>query len=308
MKIAIFKNPANIGWRLAEGFRALGHEATVYARPDKYDFPRDVTMPEGPEWNLWLANMVSKLMPYDIIHIAGGIWRGEVAWKALSPFLPPIFIQYNGGEARNGGGLHWQSVASGFFYVDPDIRPLVPDSAKWLPQPIDTALMARTPSTRNGGREPVFGHFPTGSKGTEEIIDRFVKAFGQKSMDAGRQNLIVRGNGATLRVFYNLPHGRILDLVANDVDVVIDQITSLGIFGYISVEAMALGKPTLSTIDRSFYPADCPVIYPSVLKLMELARDKSYRAWLGQRGREYVTRVHNSHIIATRTIEAYKND
>ena len=118
-------------------------------------------------------------------------------------------------------------------------------------------------------------------------------------------DIIVHGNGATLWVFYGIPHQAVLDTIANVADVVIDQYTSLGIYGYVSVEAMALGKPALSTLRRDLYPYDCPVIYPRVTKLMELARDEGYRKWLGERGRAYAGRVYDARQVATKSIDAY---
>lgn len=306
MRIAHLKNIANLAWRLAEGQRKLGHEAVVYARDDRYGFPRDVAMPDGPGWNVWMLGRLRELREFDVIHVHGGVWRGEVAYRALAPFLPPIFVQYNGGEARRGGGLHWQGAARGFFYTDPDIKGLVPGGAVRLPLPIDTGAMNRIPTRRTGGRDPVFAHFPTGDKGTEEIIGMFVRAFGKREIDAGHQDLVIRGDGATLWVFFDVPHAEVLDIMANTADVVIDQVTDLGIYATVSVEAMALGKPALSTIDRSLYPPSCPVVRPSAPKLMELARDAGYRKWLGERGREYVARVHDARRVAEKTIEAYE--
>ena len=101
-----------------------------------------------------------------------------------------------------------------------------------------------------------------------------------------------------------IPHDRV-ESVIRRADVVFDQIAPFGIYGYITVEAMALGKPALSTINRELYPADCPVIYPRVTKLMELAKDESGRRHYGELGRAYVERVHAAPVVAKKALDAY---
>lgn len=297
MRIAFLKNPANIAWRLAEGMRKLGYEAVVYSRYSPYGFPFDRPMPEGPEWNLWLLRELPRLRKFDALHVVGGIWRGEVAYKALAPLLPPIFVQYNGGEARNGGGLHWQGVAKGFFYVDQDIRSLVPEGAVHLPQPIDTETMPNV-STTGSDERTVFAHFPTGEKGTDRIVEMFESAFGR----GGTTEAFARR--CQLRIFDDVTHAKALrEMMVSDV--VIDQLTDLGIYGYVAVEAMAMGKPAMSSIRREYYPSDCPVIYPRAVAMMELTRPEN-RKWYGEAGRRYVERVHDSKIVAQTALDAYE--
>lgn len=308
MRIVHIKNPANLAWRLAEGQRGLGHDATVFSRGDRYGFPYDELMPSGPGWNVWLLKRLPEFRDADVIHVHGGVWRGEVAYNALRLLRRrPIFVQYNGSEARRGGGLHWRGIADGTFYTDPDIRPLVPAGSTWCPQPVTLPEM-----TPPGEKErPLFVHMPSADalKGTRQVVQMFERAFGPCSsylMDfpgGGTKDLYV-GKDAELWVLRGIPHYGVSSVIRH-ADVVFDQISPMRIYGYASVEAMALGRPVLATLDRTLYPSDCPVIFPGVAKLMELARDADTRAHYGRMGREYVERVHDARAVAERVLDRY---
>ena len=293
MRIVHVKNPANLAWRLAEGQRKLGHEAIVWSRGDRYGFPYDVLMPSGAKWNLWLLKKLPELSTFDILHVHGGAWRGDVAYKVISILLSkmPIFIHCNGSEARHGGGLHWMSISDGTFYTDPDIARFMPEGSVWVPQPIDTSLICNASSTEN--ERPVFVHVPSAPelKGTNAIKNMFQQTF---------------PNGeAELRIVSGVTHKAALNAM-READIVFDQISPMGIYGFTSVEAMALGKPVLATLDRNLYPADCPVIYPCATKLMELAYDVTGRRHYGSLGRAYVERVHSSTVVARKVLDAYE--
>lgn len=308
MRILHIKNVANLAWRLAQAQRRLGHDAIVWSRGDRYGFPYDVLMPSGLVWNLWMLRRLPEIVTtFDVLHIHGGAWPGEAAYKVVSLLGVPIFMQFNGSEARNGNGLHWTSVADGTFYTDPDIAGLVPSGSRWLPQPID---VPEYPTPFCDNERPLFVHVPSSrqTKGTDRVIDMFGAAFGPLRQAEGiavrGRKTIYTGRDAELWVLDGIPH-EYVESVVKRADVLFDQISPLGIYGYASIEAMALGRPVLSTVDRGLYPPDCPVVYPRAGKLMELARDAKYREWLGQRGHAYAARVHESTRVAQRALDAY---
>ena len=291
---------------LAAGQRAIGHEAVTLTRPpNPYKFPSDVTLSPFKPKATWQALRFARRWEPNVVHVHGGLWWLDGLYGIVDDAI--LAVHYHGTETRSRNGLKWRSLPDVTFYTPPDIRDAHP-GATWLPQPIDTEAMNLVSARRIEGHDPIFAHFPSdpATKGTHDIIDMFVRAFGKKAVDAGRNDIIVHGNGATLWVFYGIPHQAVLDTIANVADVVIDQYTSLGIYGYVGTEAMALGKPALSTLRRDLYPYDCPVIYPRVTKLMELARDEGYRKWLGERGRAYAGRVYDARQVATKSIDAYE--
>lgn len=300
MRILHVKNVTNLAWRLAQAQKRLGHDAIVWSRGDRYGFPYDALMPSGPKWNLWMLKRLPELATFDVLHIHGGVWRGEMAYKVVSALTKmPIFIQYNGSEARHGGGLHWTSIADGTFYTDPDIANLVPDGSVWVPQPID---IPENPEPFHENEYPLFVHIPSSYqlKGTSQVIEMFDQAFGPLR----RTGTSYVGRDAELRILSGVPFKEV-ELAVKQADVLFDQISPMGIYGYASVEAMALGRPSLATVNRLLYPSDCPVIRPRATKLMELAYDEGARRQYGALGRAYVERVHASQVVAQKVLDAY---
>ena len=329
VKIVHLKNPANLAWRLAQGQRMLGHDAVVFSRGDVYDFPFDYYMPSGAKWNWWLIRHVNAIRQADVVHIHGGIWRGELAYhilRMLKKRSMRIFVHYNGSEARQGGGLHHQRVADGFFYTDPDIVSLVPKDSIWVPQPVELPTIeptivdaarrgvcdraVRPHTVVNTDRAVRFVHAPSSDalKGTAKVVEMFDEAFGPlrkyECLQFPGPRTVYYGKGADLWIVRGWSHERLQSVIAQ-ADVVIDQISDLGIYGYASAEAMAYAKPVLSTIDRSLMPADCPVVFPCVSKLLDLASHASVREHVGALGRAYVERLHASEVVAQRVIDAY---
>jgi glycosyltransferase involved in cell wall biosynthesis len=97
-----------------------------------------------------------------------------------------------------------------------------------------------------------------------------------------------------------------------DCDVFVDQL-HMGWYGMVSAEAMAMGKPTMAYIRPDFEPRlkDGPVVRTSVETLTEdlaaLLQDAPRRRELGERGRAYVEREHEAHVIAGRLVDLYRS-
>ena len=94
-------------------------------------------------------------------------------------------------------------------------------------------------------------------------------------------------------------------------DVFVDQLF-MGWYGMVSVEAMALGKPTLAFMRPAFEPAaaGCPVVRTSVETLehdiADLLADAPRRTRLGEEGRAWVERHHDAHVIARQLVALYQ--
>jgi glycosyltransferase involved in cell wall biosynthesis len=97
-----------------------------------------------------------------------------------------------------------------------------------------------------------------------------------------------------------------------DADIVIDQLL-LESYGIFAIECMALGKPVLCRIDDHFikYYSDIPIVVtdPETLydNLKMLIQDPKLRQDLGEKGRRFVEKVHDSREIARQLIDLYKS-
>ena len=306
MRILHIRNIANYGWQLAQAQRRLGHDAVVWAQgASLYGFPCDDTIASSDpvRWNLSMLRRWSLIRDFDVVHIHGGIWPTQVAFRLMKNFKA---VHYHGSETRSGKGMSWQSIADVKFISTPDLQRYHPD-AIWAPQPIDLPELGE----HFEHDVPMFAHFVRGNqKGTPQVIEMFSRAFGPlqhlylEFPQGGRKDFYI-GEKAELWVFEGIPHDGV-EQVIKAADVVFDQISPYGIYGYVSVEAMAHERPVLATLNRALYPSDCPVVYPRVTKLMELARDMDTRLRYGELGRAYVERVHDSSVVAQRVLDAYR--
>ena len=305
MRILHLKNVAGYASRLAQAQRQLGHDAVVWSRGETYGFPYDTLMPSGPQWNLWMLRRWTQLHNFDVLHIHGGIYRGEVFYPLFKRLTEiRTIVHYHGTESRLGGGLYHRKVADKVFFTPPDLWTYHP-GGMWIPQPIDLPEPVETFEHD----VPMFAHFAGTSKGTSLVIEMFNRTFGplrhtRLDFPQGGHKDFYIGNDAGLWVLTGIPYNGVLQVMKR-ADVVFDQIAPFGIYGYVAVEAMALGRPVLATVDRSLYPSDCPVIYPRETKLMELAHDAASREHYCKLGRAYAERVHEASVVARLVLDAY---
>lgn len=110
----------------------------------------------------------------------------------------------------------------------------------------------------------------------------------------------------------NKSHAEAIEIYKN-ADIVIDQLL-IGSYGMLSIEAMALGKPTICYIRDDLletFPNGLPIFnankYNIEIKLEELITNWSLRNKLGRRGRDYIINYHDSKKIAKMAIEIYQN-
>ncbi len=103
-----------------------------------------------------------------------------------------------------------------------------------------------------------------------------------------------------------------LKLALAECDVFVDQV-HMGWYGMVTAEAMAMARPALCYIRPDFEPRmkDCPVVRTSVETLTgdlsALLQDAPRRRELGVRGRDYVEREHEAHVIAGHLIALYRS-
>jgi len=308
-------NPANQAWTLAKAQRRLGHEATVFSRDNPWKFSRDIVLPDtrGPfQVNVGLLQLWKQLQDFDVLHVHGGIRRGSVFYPLFKKMSGrELVIHYHGSETRNGTGLYWQNTADALFYTPPDIKFYLPERARWLPQAVDMdgALHAPEPRPVNSKRRPVIVHFSTNeaNKGTTNVVRLFEETFPESFGEHGPDCSCYHGGdgSAVLWVFRKpLDRTRALSIMQN-ADIIIDQVTSFGIYGAVAAEAMALGRPVMASSNQGFYGRDCPVFWPSPTMLEKLVRDSDLRFRASLEGMEYAKRVHDPLVVAQRALDAY---
>jgi hypothetical protein len=151
---------------------------------------------------------------------------------------------------------------------------------------------------RRNPDKPVVVHIPSDPavKGTQRI---------QEAVEA-----VARRVPLEFRLLPRVLHDRAMRELAQ-ADVVVDQLNSVTT-GVLALEAMQLGLPVLSEVDRRAlapFQQDSPAIAvtPESLatELESLVRDPERRAKLGERGRAFVARVHAAPRVAATVLRVY---
>ncbi|MEC2077074.1 glycosyltransferase family 4 protein [Metabacillus fastidiosus] len=148
---------------------------------------------------------------------------------------------------------------------------------------------------------PLIVHAPTSRdlKGTEHIIDAV-------------NSLKREGIPLYFQLIEGKTNSQARELLSR-ADIVIDQIR-IGAYGYVSTEAMVLGKPVICYIREDLvnkYPSELPIInanpdnLTSILKNL-VSQPENWRK-LGVLGRRYVKQYHSTHKIAEDYIKLYKS-
>nr|WP_245301462.1 glycosyltransferase family 4 protein [Virgibacillus natechei] len=149
--------------------------------------------------------------------------------------------------------------------------------------------------------KPLIVHAPTkrNLKGTEFILE----AVEQLQND---------GVLFDFKLIEGLDHQKTMELLS-EADIVIDQLR-IGSAGYLSTEAMALGKPVICYIREDLvdkYPAGFPVVNANPDTILTVLEDliNNPNRWkdLGVKGRAYVKQHHNAAKVVNQYIDVYKN-
>src|ERR1035437_6340576 len=149
----------------------------------------------------------------------------------------------------------------------------------------------------------VIMHAPThrGNKGTDFIIEAIEK-------------LISEGEPICFNLVENVTHDRLKEDYKK-ADIFIDQIMG-GWYGTASIEAMALGRPVICSIRKSYFEyidygpeipmihADPDFIYDSIKYLI---KNRSKLPEIGKASRRFIEKVHDVRKVTTALIKYYQN-
>jgi len=238
----------------------------------------------------YLRAFLAAIEPYDVLHFHYRTYLPQFAdlpvWRALGK---QIWVSFHGSDIR-GHRLKAANpllrLADRVFVSTPDLLQAVP-RAEWLPNPAP----AQFPPTPTAGEDlPLVVHCPSrrATKGTAQILE---------AVSALKES----GEQFKFRIIENQPHAEVLRQI-QAADIVIDQAATDGLYAMVALEAMTAGKPTLADINgaKDRLPHGCPVVNCGNTP-DEIATALSYclespgrRAIIGQKGIEYVTRVHGA--------------
>ena len=300
------RDMAGVSRVLSKYQRKLGYKSdTLDFRYNKYDygidfyFPRKTHLPTGLERSLVLKQMVSD---YDIFHFhtASATKRGFdlPVWKA---FGKKVIVHYHGSRIRGKKEKFFYKTFSDHVFVStPDLLKYTANGI-WIPNPAD---LEKIPFVGVSEKQDCINivHSPTNRKikGTEYVIESV-------------RQLKSEGYNINLILVENLPHEKALEIYKK-ADIVVDWINLIyGIYGVVSIESMALGKPVICSIDQEFidnYYKNLPIVNADKTNLVEkiriLIEDLDLRKKLSEEGRKYVEKMHDGEKIAEKIISHYE--
>lgn len=253
----------------------------------------------SPKTFLFLAN---KAKNYDILHFHGAasFFSGGIdlpLWQALGK---KIVLHFHGSDAR-AAKKHlkpWFKDIETVFVSTPDLAEIVP-RAEWIPNPINTRKL-KPKKTKN--KMPAVLHAPT---------DRKIK--GTRHVLKAVKELKKQGLKFDFRLIENKKNTESLNELKK-ADIVVDWINpGYGIYGLLSIEAMALGKPVLCSLKKDLvkkYCKNCPIVNvkPGELKkeLKKLIENKELRKQIGRKSRKYAVEMHDSLNVAKKVSRGYR--
>jgi glycosyltransferase involved in cell wall biosynthesis len=293
------------GFKISRAQRKLGHKSDFAVfRPSFSYFPADFVLKD--EKGVWsrsrkLSFLLRCLKDYDIFHLhSDSIFASEFKDIPLLKALgKKVIFHFHGTDIR-GKKMHPRIGSSHALMVStPDLFRYVPD-AIWIPQPVD--LEYWTPPAADKLKKIItILHAPTNrmKSGTDFIISTV-------------EELKREGYPVDLSLIERQPYEKLKPYYQAG-DIFMDKIT-LGIYGNIAIEGMALKKPVCAFINEevvSFYPKELPVVNtsPDNLKqnLKRLIEDERLRKELGEKGRAYVEKYHHVKKVALKCLSIYRN-
>lgn len=327
-------NVANQSWAIAQGLRALGHEAEVWhynQNPFGYPCDRNPPFPPGTAQDLY-GLITEAIERFDILHFHFGRSLVQRAFKELPALwdLPlyraankPVFFTFHGTDVRlkskHMAENTWsyyrfadmpcdeeqitarlqviRTYANGLFVASPINLPYVPDATV---HPLAIELDA-WPYVGPANRDvPLVVHVSSrrATKGTD---------FALRAVEKARAD----GLKFDFRLVENVSNDEVRRILS-EADVVIHNLL-FGDYEMTGVEAMALGKVVITRLDESVTQryGSLPVQNAdpdTVADVLErVLGDADLRAVLGEEGRRFVERTHDAKVVAAQLLRSYED-
>jgi len=330
--VRVLHAPAEIAGQasvLARALRRLGIEAHALAynpgfpqyRPDEQrDYDR---RPLLGRYAGYLASAARHLGRWDVYHFH----FGRTLVPPHNPDLPlvkalggRVVFHHHGCDVRNRAHMLATHARATCTECDPFCVPARQRQVLAAARAWADAELVSTPDLLESA--PRAAHLPVAAdleqyafsppRGAPRLVvhaptNRLIK--GTRYVERAFRALEPRFPDTRFVVAERLPWRDLIGLLAA-ADVVVDQLF-MGWYGMVAVEAMALGKPVLCFIRPDFEARlrDCPIVRCTLEDLTERLAELlagEARAALGERGRAYVEREHESGVIAARLLELYR--
>ena len=246
-----------------------------------------------------------------VVTYQGDDARQGTSWgRPGSPFESPLgeladHYTVEGDDAKRKAIAQMARFAHRIFYVNPDLRTVLPESAEFLPYASLDPREWEPVERREAAARPLVVHAPfqRGVKGSSYVIEAV-----ERLQEEGVELEFVLLEGKTIEGARRL---------YERADLLVDQLI-LGWYGGIGVELMALGKPVVAHIreaDLGVVPAEMRAEIPIIRATTETIYDV-LREWLterrdelpeiGRQGRAYVERWHDPLLIAAQMKRVYE--
>ncbi len=253
-----------------------------------------------------IQNMISS---FDVIHFH---YRSVISvpmffipygldlplWKAQGK---RIVMHFHGSDIR-GKGVQplYQKFPDQILVSTPDLLEWAPDSATWVPRPIDASEFTPHYPQPNNSDPIKIVHAPSSreKKGTKHV-------------QRAASNLKNQGYDINLQLVENTPRSEAIEIYKK-ADIIIDQIdTDHGMYGMFSIEAMALGKPVIASLGESakkHIPDNLPIVSATsknLTKTISNIIEENCIYDLGRLGRIYVEETHDVQKVVEKYNRSY---
>tara|TARA_B110000116_G_scaffold87494_1_gene76132 strand:- start:2928 stop:3860 length:933 start_codon:yes stop_codon:yes gene_type:complete len=307
MRILHLNNPAQVASNLVKAQRELGIDANLAITGNKrlhdnYDYDLSSISTKYFRGKFDLGRRLYDLIKdCDILHYHGQAistgYRDLIMWAGI--MKKPIILHYHGSEIRNKKSSQFVNDFVEHIYVStPDLLKSV-KSAEWLPNPVN--LEKRVYSDLAITEKLIVLHAPSNRKikNTQAVID---------SIDILKDE----GIEIELNLAENIGHEKLMEMISES-HLIIDWVNpDFGIYGVLSIESMAMGRPVICTLTESLYKKyDLPIIHchPNDLssKIRNLSSTRDKLIDKGKLGYDFVHKYHDSTEIAKKVINRYES-
>lgn len=250
-------------------------------------------------WNYKIRPLLDFILSFDLYILEGGtgLLRCGKIIEIIKSAGKKVAILYLGSDLRTRGAMpKIESLADSILTTEFDHLSFHPD-INHIFFPFEVNRFRRKEILKSS--TPTICHCPTDRylKGTEYLLDAV-------------QNLKKRCDLEFL-LMENIPHERVMKLKRERCDVLVDQLTDLGGYGYgmNSMEALSMGIPCVTYINEDYerYIPDHPFINANKNNIEQVLgkalKNPGFLKEKGREGKKWVTEYHDYLNVSDRMFE-----